>query len=82
MKMPTEMMYGTTIKQQLDLLHTGMKEHNPIKARIEAKDAIAFAQMAQKRYYDRKHYPMFFQLGDYAHTFRQEETRPTRSPKR
>ena len=59
-------MYDTNIKQQLNLLHIDMKKHNLIKTRTEIKNAIAFAQMTQKRYYDRKHQSMFFQLEDYA----------------
>ena len=35
-------------------------------ARLEAADAIAFAQMHAKYYYDRRHHPQFFREGDYA----------------
>ena len=34
-------------------------------ARIEVKDAIDLANMKSKQAYDRKHAPMFFQVGDY-----------------
>ena len=36
------------------------------RARSEVADAIAFAQMASKYYYDRKHQPLFMKAGDYA----------------
>lgn len=53
------LIYDTNIKQQLDLLRTGMKDHNPIKTRVEAKDALVFAQMTQRRHYDHKHESIF-----------------------
>ncbi|RKF57458.1 hypothetical protein GcC1_189022, partial [Golovinomyces cichoracearum] len=33
--------------------------------RIDAADAIAFASMSMKKYYDDKHMPMFFSVGDF-----------------
>lgn len=36
-----------------------------IPTHIDAKDAIALAAMVMKRQYDKKHIPMFFQVGDW-----------------
>jgi len=39
-----------------------MDQYRP--AHIDAKDAIAYAAMAMKYYYDRKHKPLYFKVGD------------------
>ncbi len=39
-----------------------MDQYRP--AHIDAKDAIAFATMRMKAYYDEKHQPQFFSVGD------------------
>ena len=39
-----------------------MTEYRP--THIDAKDAIAFAAMKMKEYYDSKHTPIFFKVGD------------------
>ena len=41
-------------------------------ARLEASDAIAFAQMQTKYHYDRRHQPQFVREGDYARELVQE----------
>lgn len=40
-----------------------MTEYRP--CHIDAKDAIAFAAVRMKQYYDRKHKPAFFVVGDF-----------------
>ncbi|KAI0997351.1 hypothetical protein K3495_g10832 [Podosphaera aphanis] len=42
---------------------TLMTEYRP--SHIDAKDAIEFAAMRMKEYYDRKHQPRFFDVGDW-----------------
>ena len=45
------------------MLATDLPQDHAI-ARVEAADAISFAQMHQKFHYDRKHQPMYFKKGD------------------
>ena len=65
-KSPNEVASGFSLNQPLDL---GAYEKELLPkhvARLEAADAIAFAQMNSKFHYDRKHQPQFFRRGDYA----------------
>lgn len=58
---------GTTTQAQAHLTQApaAMDEYRP--AHIDAKDAIAFAAMKMKEYYDRKHTPIYFKEGDWVH---------------
>lgn len=63
---PNEVAYGFSLNQPLDI---GAYERQLLPkgvARLEASDAIAFAQMNSKFYYDRRHQPQFFREGEYA----------------
>ena len=63
---PNEVAYGFSPNQPLDL---GAYEKHVLPkgiARLEASDAIAFAQMHAKYHYDRRHHPQFFRTGDFA----------------
>ncbi len=63
---PNEVASGFSLNQPLDL---GAYERELLPkdvARLEASDAMAFAQMNSKYYYDRKHHPQFFRRGDFA----------------
>ena len=65
-KSPNEVASGFSPNQPLDL---GAYEKHVLPegvARLEAADAIAFAQMHAKYHYDRRHHPQFFRQGDYA----------------
>ncbi len=67
-KTPYDIAYGFEPNQALDLAKTSTEKladfDTKVIARKEASDAIAFASMRQKFYYDRKHQPMFFRKGD------------------
>ena len=65
-KTPYDIAYGFEPNQALDLSSTDklIDFDTKIIARKEASDAIAFASMTQKFYYDRKHQLMFFRKGD------------------
>ena len=63
---PNEVAYGFTVNDGLDLAAIDKHVMNPEIVRIEASDAIAFAQMHQKFHYDRKHHPQFLRSGDFA----------------
>ncbi len=52
---------GEQVKRKPVTLTT-MDQYRP--AHIDAKDAIAYAAMAMKYYYDRKHKPLYFKVGD------------------
>ena len=62
---PNEIALGFTPNRPLDLLLASTPIDHDI-ARIEAQDALAYAQMNQKYHYDRSHTPMFLKVGDYA----------------
>ena len=65
-KSPNEVAYRFSPNHALDL---GTYEKHVLPqnvARLEAADAIAFAQMHAKYHYDRRHHPQFFRPGDYA----------------
>ena len=64
---PYDIAYGFEPNQALDLVKVTHKSADfdlKVVARKEASDAISFATMTQKFYYDRKHQPMFFKPGD------------------
>ena len=63
---PNEVVYGFTPNAALDLTKYE-KDSMPsaAAARLEASDAIAFAQMSAKFHYDRRHQPQFFRQGDF-----------------
>ncbi len=63
---PTEVATGFTINDSLDLLGKEPMAIDPKIARIDAQDAIAWAQANSKFYYDRAHHPQFFREGDHA----------------
>lgn len=63
---PNEVASGFSLNLPLDL---GAYEKQLLPeniARLEAADAIAFAQMNSKFHYDRRHQPQFFRQGDFA----------------
>ena len=64
MKSPNEIAYGFVLNKGLDLLASDLPQQDHARARVEAADAISFAQMSQKFHYDRKHQPMYFKKGD------------------
>ena len=68
---PNEVLYGFRLREPLDLLKHDipylddrgiLASRNA--ARIDVKDAIAFAAMAMKYYYDRQHQPKSFKVRD------------------
>ena len=65
-KTPNELAYGFQPNRPLDLLREASLPQ-PVIARIQAADAISFAQANQKHHYDRKHQPMFLKQGDWAY---------------
>lgn len=67
-KSPNEISYGFQPNRPLDLLREATRDlQQPSLARIEAADAIIFAQTNQKHHYDRKHQPMYLAEGDWAY---------------
>lgn len=62
---PNEIAYGFRPNTTTDLIASSKIIDLPT-ARTSATDAISFAQMNQKRSYDRTHQPMFLKEGDYA----------------
>lgn len=62
-KAPNEISYGFALNKPIDLLSSSLLP-NQVQARIEAADAISFAQVYQKFHYDRRHQPMYFRVGD------------------
>ena len=62
-----EVMYGFKPNQPLDLTAVAVPELKPFTARIKAADALAFASMNAKYYYDKHHTPMFFKEGDFVY---------------
>ena len=65
-KAPNEVALGFTVNESLDL--AGVQKHTLPKdvVRVDASDAIAFAQMNNKFHYDRAHHPQFLREGDWA----------------
>ena len=64
-KSPNELAYGFRPNRPLDLASSSeLPQQVFATARIEAADAISFAQMSQKFYYDRRHQPMYFKRGE------------------
>ncbi len=63
---PTEVATGFTLNDSLELLGREPKPIDPKIARLEAYDAVAWAQMNQKFHYDRAHHPQFLRKGDFA----------------
>ena len=64
---PNEVIYGFKPNQPLDLVAaSSMPELKPPTARISAADALAFANMNAKHYYDKYHKPMFLKEGSFA----------------
>ena len=59
------MALGFTPNRSLDLLADNNATNTAI-ARIDARDAISFAQMNFKHHYDRVHQPMNLKVGDFA----------------
>ena len=66
-KTPNELAYGFKLNRPLDLVAATESPQQPKLARIEAADAISFAQMHQKFHYDRRHQPMYLKQGDEAY---------------
>lgn len=62
---PNEAALGFTPNRPLDLLNLPPQVERVV-ARTTAQDAIAFAQMANKAAYDRRHQPMFLKINDWA----------------
>ena len=69
-KTPNELAYGFKLNRPLDLAATADELATSTDkakiARVEAADAISFAQMHQKFHYDRRHQPMYLRKGDEA----------------
>ena len=63
---PNEIAYGFNINDTLDLLGHDKLLLPKELVRLEAGDAIAFAQMNAKYQYDRAHHPQFLRAGDWA----------------
>ena len=65
---PNKIIYGFQTKESIDLLPHDEQKPDPIKTyqqfKIDAKDAIAFSQMAMKNQYNRHDSPKFFEVGD------------------
>ena len=67
---PNKIIYGFKTKESIEfLLHDKQEVRpDPIETyqplRRDVKDAIAFAQMAIKNQYNRRHTPRFFEVGD------------------
>jgi hypothetical protein len=60
---PHELAYGVAVRRPLDLLRKAFGKQD-FSMRIDAAEAISIAQMTMKRYYDEKHQPKSFQVGD------------------
>ena len=67
-KSANEVIYGFKPNQPLNLVAAStMPELSPPIARISAADALAFASMMAKHYYDRDHRALFLNKGDSAY---------------
>ncbi len=62
---PNAVVYGFQPNRPLDLLLPAMEADKAV-ARVTARDAVSFAQINNKRHYDRRHQPMFLQAGEWA----------------
>ena len=62
---PNAVTYGFQPNRPLDLLVPGL-DSDKAMARSTARDAISFAQMNNKRHYDRRHQPMYLKVGEWA----------------
>ena len=62
---PNQVVYGFTLNQALDLGGYEKEALPKEVARVEASDAIAFAQTTSKFHYDRRHQPQYFRKGDF-----------------
>ncbi len=65
-KTPNEVATGFTVNDAPDLTSVDKHTMNPIVLRLNTDDAIAFAQMHTKFYYNEDHQPQFFRVGDWA----------------
>ena len=65
-KTPNEVATGFTVNDALDLTSVDKHTMDPSVLRLNTADAIAFAQMHTKFYYDEDHQPQFFHVGDWA----------------
>ena len=63
---PNDVVYGFTPTQSTDLLTTQSQPLPPKLVRMEVADAIAFAQMSSKIYYDKKHKTIDLKEGEFA----------------
>ena len=65
-KAPNEIAYGFTINDKIELVQAE-KAILPLDiTRIDAADAVAFAQIQQKYHYDKGHHPQFLRVGEWA----------------
>ena len=64
-KTPNEIALGFTPNRPTDLLLSTTPIDQDV-ARIEARDALSYAQLNQKFHYDRSHTPMFLKVGEWA----------------
>ena len=64
-KTPNEIALGFTPNRPLDLLLSATPVDYDM-ARIEARDALSYAQLNQKFHHDCSHTPMFLRVGDWA----------------
>ena len=65
-KTPNEVAVGMPLNQPLDIAAYDRQIIPDGIARIEAADAIAFAEINSKAYYNRRHQPQFLRVGDKA----------------
>ena len=61
---PTTTPYAFPVTRSSQQGHRLAATHDYRPAHIDAKDAIAFASLRMKEYYDSHHMPMFFDVGD------------------
>ncbi len=64
-KTPNEVATGFTVNDALDLTNVDKHTMDPSVLRLNTADAIAFAQMHIKFYYDEDYQPQFFRVGDW-----------------
>ena len=65
-KAPNEIAYGFTLNDKIELAQAERMVLPLGVTRIDAADAVAFAQMQQKYHYDKKHHPQFLREGHWA----------------
>lgn len=61
---PNELKFGFQPTRALDVLNQQLEPVQNFQVRIEAAEAISLSQMAMKRYYDARHTPKSFKVGD------------------